>query len=81
MNRNDNNSNENSCNQCHEPLDWQSGGYHCSHCKLDYKKISFCPDCNAALEKLQACGATNYFCNTCNSLKSKRRVSHQFKLV
>ncbi|NQZ92013.1 MAG: zinc-ribbon domain-containing protein [Moritella sp.] len=23
-------------------------------------KNEFCPDCNAALEKLQACGATNY---------------------
>ncbi|QFI37379.1 DNA ligase [Moritella marina ATCC 15381] len=73
------NSNENNCNQCHEPLAWKAGLYHCVSCNQDYKKISFCPDCNAELEKLQACGATNYFCNTCHSLKSKSRVSHQFK--
>lgn len=75
------NDNDNSCNQCHETLAWRSGLYHCDTCQLVYKKLSFCPDCNAELDKLQACGATNYFCNTCNSLKSKSRVRHQFKLV
>ena len=71
----------NNCNQCSEALVWQDGLYHCESCDISYKKISFCPDCEHELEKLQACGATNYFCKACNSLKSKSRVRHEFNAV
>ncbi|MDR3428366.1 MULTISPECIES: zinc-ribbon domain-containing protein [Silvimonas] len=33
-----------------------------------------CPDCGKPLEVLIACGARDYFCNSCNELKSKTRV-------
>ncbi|TCS43787.1 zinc-ribbon domain-containing protein [Reinekea marinisedimentorum] len=33
-----------------------------------------CPKCNSELEELRACGAVNYFCNSCNELVSKRSV-------
>ncbi|GGP19760.1 YfgJ family double zinc ribbon protein [Silvimonas iriomotensis] len=33
-----------------------------------------CPDCGKPLEELVACGARDYFCNSCNELKSKTRV-------
>ncbi|GHD58894.1 YfgJ family double zinc ribbon protein [Jeongeupia chitinilytica] len=34
-----------------------------------------CPDCGKPLEVLKACGATSYFCNHCNELKSSQRVN------
>ncbi|GAA5786557.1 YfgJ family double zinc ribbon protein [Chitiniphilus shinanonensis] len=33
-----------------------------------------CPDCGQPLEVMKACGATSYFCNHCNELKSSQRV-------
>ncbi|BCL75041.1 hypothetical protein JHS3_07770 [Jeongeupia sp. HS-3] len=33
-----------------------------------------CPDCGKPLDILKACGATSYFCNHCNELKSSQRV-------
>ena len=59
--------NENNCPVCEDELEW-TGKYHCSACDENYIKVGFCPDCEAELEKLQACGAANYFCNNCNEL-------------
>lgn len=33
-----------------------------------------CPDCGKPLDVMKACGATQYFCPHCNSLKSGTRV-------
>ncbi|TJZ72883.1 YfgJ family double zinc ribbon protein [Chitiniphilus eburneus] len=33
-----------------------------------------CPDCDQPLEVMKACGATSFFCNHCNELKSSQRV-------
>ncbi|RJX74494.1 DNA ligase [Vibrio sinensis] len=70
--------NENSCPSCGNELIW-NGHYHCEDCNVDYKKTGYCPDCEAELEKLQACGAANYFCNHCNELKSKSKVRFEFQ--
>lgn len=67
----------NDCPNCHQELDWD-GGYVCNKCEVRVKKLAFCPDCQAQLEKLQACGAASYFCNSCNELKSKSRVRVEF---
>lgn len=72
--------NENLCPQCQNKLQW-NGQYHCQQCEQDFKKVGFCPECMAELEKLQACGAANYFCNTCNELKSKSRVRFVFQSI
>ncbi|WP_260261142.1 zinc ribbon domain-containing protein [Vibrio intestinalis] len=69
--------NQNQCPTCDSELDWQ-GHYQCTQCDVSFKKVGFCPDCEAELEKLQACGAANYFCNSCNELKSKSRVRFEF---
>ncbi len=37
-------------------------------------KKAFCPVCHDEVEIVQACGAVNYFCNTCNELKSSKVV-------
>ncbi|EHH1104571.1 zinc ribbon domain-containing protein [Vibrio parahaemolyticus] len=71
---------QNKCPDCEVELEW-TGQYHCGQCESDFKKVGFCPDCGAELEKLQACGAENYFCNTCNELKSKSRVRFEFQKI
>ncbi|MCG3866062.1 MULTISPECIES: zinc ribbon domain-containing protein [unclassified Photobacterium] len=71
---------ENICPQCSSILNWKNQGYFCDFCQQDVEKQVFCPDCNEQLEKIQACGAANYFCNHCNELKSKSRVKVQFQI-
>ncbi|PMH37545.1 DNA ligase [Vibrio sp. 10N.286.49.B3] len=67
----------NYCPQCQSDLVWD-GAYRCQTCQQQFKKVGECPDCDSELEKLQACGSASYFCNQCNELKSKSRVSFQF---
>lgn len=69
---------DNMCPQCQQELDWQ-GHYHCNNCAESFIKLGYCPDCQAQLEKLQACGSASYFCNSCNELKSKSRVRFEFE--
>ncbi|MCW8347538.1 zinc ribbon domain-containing protein [Vibrio sp. ZSDZ65] len=71
---------ENPCPSCHSALTWD-GQYYCSSCSKHYRKVAFCPDCSALLEKLQACGSASYFCHSCNELKSKSRVKIEFQLL
>ncbi|MGL5292062.1 MAG: zinc ribbon domain-containing protein [Vibrionaceae bacterium] len=52
----------------------------CEHCEKTYIKQNICPQCHNELEKLQACGAVSYFCQTCNELKSKSHVIHSLIL-
>ncbi|EJE8515570.1 zinc ribbon domain-containing protein [Vibrio parahaemolyticus] len=61
---------QNKCPDCEVELEW-TGQYHCGQCESDFKKVGFCPDC----------GAANYFCNTCNELKSKSRVRFEFQKI
>ncbi|MCY6959052.1 YfgJ family double zinc ribbon protein [Clostridium brassicae] len=37
-------------------------------------KVYYCPDCGEKLEEYSGCGARNYFCRKCNSLKSSKRI-------
>ncbi|MBW3697941.1 DNA ligase [Vibrio sp. T187] len=70
---------ENQCPKCSQTLSWD-GKYFCISCDQHYRKQAFCPDCDAELEKLQACGSASYFCNgECNELKSKSRVKFEFQ--
>lgn len=66
------------CPVCKQALEWD-GQYHCCQCQQHFSHHAFCPDCEAELEKLQACGAASYFCNRCNELKSKSRVRFEFR--
>ncbi len=55
--------------------------FHCEHCAADYRLDGSCADCGGELEHLAACGASNWWCNRCNELKSKSRVSTQLVKV
>ncbi|MEF9959859.1 MAG: zinc-ribbon domain-containing protein [Niameybacter sp.] len=42
------------------------------------KEKLICPDCNQQeVEEINACGASNYFCNNCKKLISSRRVKEK----
>jgi hypothetical protein len=71
---------QNNCPKCESELVWD-GQYRCDFCEVHYTKVGFCPECSAALEKLQACGAANYFCNHCNELKSKSKIKFEFQVA
>jgi len=71
-------SNQNACPKCQTDLKWQARLYHCPSCVVTYKKVVYCPDCEAELERLQACGAESYFCNTCLEQKSRSRSRIEF---
>ncbi len=60
------------CPECQQEL--QRSGVlqrRCESCQIDYKLHANCDKCGELLERLAACGAVNYWCNSCNELKSK----------
>ncbi|GAA4887896.1 zinc ribbon domain-containing protein [Ferrimonas pelagia] len=70
------------CPHCQQPLDWTGTHYHCAACQQDLRHLALCPDCQAELDKLQACGSASYFCHgRCNALKSKSRVLSRFEPI
>jgi hypothetical protein len=71
---------DNLCPKCDKELSW-NGRYECESCNAAYVKMGYCPKCESELEKLQACGAANYFCNTCNELQSKSKIRFEFKPI
>ncbi len=69
---------ENNCPKCNANLEWDGDGYFCQSCERHYRQQAYCDKCQAPLEKLQACGALNYFCKRCNELKSKSTIKIHF---
>lgn len=48
---------------------------------LTMKEKLICPDCNQKeVEEVNACGASNYFCNHCKKLISSSRVKEKNNL-
>lgn len=41
---------------------------------MNIETVYFCPKCENKIQKLQACGATQFFCDHCNELVSKSKV-------
>ncbi|MFQ2818565.1 zinc ribbon domain-containing protein [Aeromonas caviae] len=62
------------CPACQGELDSRSRETTCGQCQARYRIRTLCPACGQELERLQACGAVDYFCNHCNTLVSKRTV-------
>lgn len=69
----------NTCLHCQTILVWQKTRiYHCQTCNVSFEKMVRCDQCETVVETLKACGATNYFCHTCNCLKSRSKVLCEF---
>jgi predicted RNA-binding Zn-ribbon protein involved in translation (DUF1610 family) len=61
------------CPSCgEEGLDPRRSETSCTACGDTFTLVAHCPQCDAVLERVQACGAVDFFCNSCNSLVSKR---------
>ncbi|TNH94348.1 zinc ribbon domain-containing protein [Aeromonas sobria] len=69
------------CPSCQAGLDARSKEQTCGQCQAHVRVTAICPTCQQELERLQACGAVDYFCNHCNSLVSKRTVQFKAALV
>lgn len=72
---------QNICPKCQKEMSWNNGTFTCEECAGVYKKVAYCPDCEDEMEKVQACGAVGYYCNTCNEPKSKSRIRFEFQIV
>ena len=67
------------CPHCHRAMLWKQGNtFYCEGCRKAYQQIALCPDCNKPLEKMQACGAVDYFCQHGHGLISKKRITLQY---
>ncbi|MFV0576915.1 MAG: zinc-ribbon domain-containing protein [Vibrio sp.] len=53
--------------------------YQCTECQESFIEYVPCPDCEAEMDVMKACGAVNYFCPKCNELKSKSRAVAQYR--
>ncbi|WP_220718412.1 zinc ribbon domain-containing protein [Agarivorans litoreus] len=67
------------CPECDGQLQHEHDHWLCGACHHKFSQRVHCDKCDAELEKLKACGAVDYFCNSCNELKSKRAVIRRFE--
>lgn len=51
----------------------------CSFCHTQFQIKAICPKCVNELERIQACGAVDFFCNHCNEMISKRQANYLFE--
>ncbi|PKG40416.1 zinc ribbon domain-containing protein [Psychromonas sp. Urea-02u-13] len=68
------------CPKCEHELD-RSGELkrHCESCNSDFKLFIACHECGDEIERLKACGAVSFWCNSCNELKSKSSAIYTLK--
>ncbi len=66
------------CLKCQGPLN-KIGKVNlaCPSCNIEYSVTSFCGQCSDELQHLVACGAVDFWCNTCNELKGKSSASYE----
>lgn len=66
------------CLECQGPLD-KTGkvDLFCPKCNIDYTVNSYCGQCEDKLQHLVACGAVDFWCNSCNELKSKSSATYE----
>lgn len=62
------------CPTCNAVLKYEANHWHCQQCQANYRLRGLCNTCGAELERLAACGASNWFCPKCNELKSKAAI-------
>lgn len=55
-------------------LEGRGKRWFCAACDAEYAVRGTCGDCGSTLEKVAACGASNWWCPRCNELKSKKAV-------
>ncbi|TPV43316.1 hypothetical protein FJW01_07315 [Pantoea deleyi] len=62
------------CESCQQPLSLRDGQFICPGCGAHFPAQPCCPTCQAPLEVLRACGATDYFCRNGHGLIARARL-------
>ncbi|MFO6424903.1 zinc ribbon domain-containing protein [Motilimonas sp. KMU-193] len=66
------------CPSCNEQMNYLGKfTYHCEKCDKTYQAQVHCDKCGERLELLKACGAVDFFCNSCNEMKSKSSADYR----
>ncbi len=66
------------CPECSGDLEGKGSHYTCSSCKTRWKVTFTCEVCKNLPSVLAGCGAVSFFCDTCNSLKSRESMDKDF---
>lgn len=71
------------CPNCNSEItkDNRTGTYPCANCGKIYGKRGNCDKCGNEVEMLAACGASQFFCNTCRELKSRSALDYFIKEI
>jgi len=70
--------NSGKCPQCASELQRSDESMrYCGACQLAFHITIRCVQCSSPLQRLNACGAVSFWCDTCNELKSKRSAIYQ----
>ncbi len=69
---------DNKCVACSRELIKEGKSLKCSQCKREYKIVYRCDKCGKEAEKLVACGSEQFFCNSCNELKSRKSIIKEY---
>lgn len=65
---------DNRCGNCSGELIKEGKNLKCTSCGKEYKIVYRCDKCGKEAEKLVACGSEQFFCNSCNELKSRKSI-------
>lgn len=66
------------CPSCNEKIDGRGSHYTCSGCGAKWKVTFSCEVCGNLPAVAASCGAVSFFCETCNSLKSRESMNKDF---
>ncbi len=66
------------CPECSSELEGRGSHYKCGSCGQKWIVTFTCEVCGELPQVLASCGAVSFFCNTCNSLKSRESMNKEF---
>lgn len=66
------------CPECEGELNGRGSHYTCSACGQKWKATFRCEVCGELPQVAASCGAVSFFCDKCNSLKSREAMNKEF---
>ncbi len=66
------------CPECTGQLEGKGSHYTCSGCGKKWKITFTCEVCGNLPKVASGCGAISFFCETCNTLKSRESMNKEF---
>ncbi len=66
------------CPECEGTLTGNGSHYRCESCEAKWKVTFTCEVCKNLPSVAASCGAVSFFCETCNTLKSRESMDKDF---